>query len=193
MSASAPDSQVCSPRHSFALDNLLRRLLQSPVKIAGPYLNKGDTVVDLGCGPGFFTLPMAELVGPSGRVIAVDLQQEMLDLVSAKLERFKNRSKLAEVKLHRCGEHQIDLAESIKADFVLAFYMVHETPDQRFFFEQIRKLLKPTGTCLVVEPPFHVSKAAFARTLDFAEQAGLAILHRPKRKGGKSALLGVRS
>ena len=193
MSASEPDSQVCSPRHSFAFDNLLRRLIQSPVNIAGPYLNKGDTVIDLGCGPGFFTLPLADLVGPSGTVIAVDLQQEMLDRLKTKLESFKDRSKLAEVKLHRCSEHQIDLAESIKADFVLAFYMVHETPNQRFFLEQVRNLLKPTGTCLVVEPPFHVSKKAFTRTLEFAEQAGLTILDRPKRKGGKSALLGIRS
>lgn len=193
MSSSESENRICSHEHSFALDNFLRKLVHSPARIVGPYLKEGDTAVDLGCGPGFFTVALTELVGSSGRVIAVDLQQEMLDRVQAKLANLQDKNALTRVTLHQCTKDEIGLDESIKADFVLAFYMVHETPDQRRFFQQVRQLLKPTGSFLIVEPPFHVSKKAFAHTLDYAEQAGLAILDRPKRKGGKSALFGARS
>lgn len=193
MTTPASDKRVCSHQHSFALDNFLRRLFQSPQKILAPYVQKGDTAVDLGCGPGFFTIAMSNLTGPSGTVIAADVQQEMLDMVRLKLDKLGDTSGLAKIVLHRCGESEIGLDESIKADFVLAYYMVHETPDQFRFFQQLRKLLKPTGSCLIVEPPFHVGTKEFARTLSRAEQAGLRISDRPKRKGGKSALLQVLS
>jgi len=183
------ENQICSHRHSFALDNILRRFIQSPKKIIGPYLKKGDTAVDLGCGPGFFTLPMAEFVGPSGTVIAVDLQEEMLARVQSKLANLKDQSKAAKLIFHKCGEHDIGLDETVQADFILAYYMVHETPDRYHFLQQLRMLLKPSGSILVVEPPFHVSRKDFAKTLSIAEQTGLVIIDRPKGKGGKSALL----
>ena len=147
--------------------------------------------MDLGCGPGFFTLPMAELVGPSGTVIGVDLQQEMLARVKAKLAKARERTSMAEVVLHQCSEVNLGLDDSIRADFVLAYYMVHETPDQNRFFQQVRKVVKPTGRILIVEPPFHVSRKQFSQTLGYAEQAGLTVVERPKHKGGFCALLAV--
>ena len=190
-SSTESEHSICSHQHSFALDNFFRRLVQSPKKILAPYVNKGDTAIDLGCGPGFFTIALAELAGPAGSVIAVDLQAEMLARLEAKLHKVKNRSVLAPVVLQQCSEVELGLDESISADFVLAYYMVHETPDQLRFFQQIRKLLKPTGSCLIVEPPFHVNEKKFSQTLGWAEQAGLTITDRPKRKGGKSALLHI--
>lgn len=192
MGNTAPQNNICSHHHSFALDNVFRKLVQSPKRILRPHLTKGDTVVDLGCGPGFFTVTMAELVGSSGKVFAVDLQQEMLDRVRAKLKRLQDKTALAKVLLHQCSADDIGLDKSIRADFMLAYYVLHETPDQGRFFEQIRTLLKPTGSCLMVEPPFHVNKEEFSRTLDSAEREGLAIVDRPKRKGGRSALLAIR-
>ncbi len=189
MPPSRSENQVCSHRHSFALDNLFRRLIQSPRKIIGPYLRKGDTVIDLGCGPGYFTLTMAELVGSSGRVIAVDLQEEMLAKVRSKLMNQQRQSMMASITLHQCSEHEIGLDESSKADFILACYVVHETPDHYLFFQQVRRLLKSTSTFLVIEPPFHVSNKDFAKMLSRAEQAGLTVIDRPKGKGGRSALL----
>ena len=189
MTTSVSQNHVCSHHHSFALDNLFRKLVQSPHRILSPYLSNGDTAMDLGCGPGFFTLPMAELVGPSGTVIGVDLQQEMLARVKAKLAKAKKRTSMADVVLHQCSEVDLGLGDSIRADFVLAYYMVHETPDQNSFFQQVKKVVKPTGRILIVEPPFHVSRKQFSQTLDHAEQAGLTVVERPKRKGGFCALL----
>ena len=189
---SVSENHVCSHKHSFAFDNFFRKLVQSPHRILSPYLNKGDTAIDLGCGPGFFTLPMAELVGPSGTVIGVDVQPEMLARIKVKLAKLRDRSSLADIRLHQCSEGHLGLDDPNSADFVLAYYMVHETVDQTSFFKQVKKILKPSGRILIVEPPIHVSRKQFNLTLECAEQAGLDVIDRPKRKGGFSALLAVR-
>ncbi|NNK15059.1 MAG: class I SAM-dependent methyltransferase, partial [Desulfofustis sp.] len=170
MAASVSENHVCSHRHSCALDNFFRKLIQSPHRILSPFLSNGDTAIDLGCGPGFFTLPMAELVGHSGTVIGVDVQPEMLARVKAKLAKMRDRSSLAQVLLHQSSQADLGLDHSIRADFILAYYMVHETPDQHSFFRQVKKLLKPTGRLLIVEPPFPVSRKQFAQTLRYAAQ-----------------------
>lgn len=178
--------RVCSHRHSFALNNPLRRLLQSPSRIVGPYIKPGDTVIDIGCGPGFFSLPMAEMVGPQGKVIAVDLQSEMLDQVS---KRLSNTTAEFPLLLHQCTEDSLGLDPKVQADFILAYYLVHETPDQRGFFRGVKTHLKTDGRLLVVEPSFHVGKNDFEETVHSAEKAGLTVLDRPKKKGGMSVLL----
>ncbi len=78
---------VCSAKHAVFLDNLIRKWLQNPRKILNEYIKEGMTVVDLGCGPGFFSLELARLVGDNGKVIAADLQQAMLDKVKKKISR----------------------------------------------------------------------------------------------------------
>ncbi len=177
---------VCSHTHSFALDNIFRRLFQNPQKIVGEYVKKGDTIIDLGCGPGFFTIEMAKMVGPKGEVIAVDLQREML----AKLEKKAEKQELGNrIVGHLCPQESIGLGPDVAANFILAFYMVHETPDQKQFLEEIKPLLKKDGKLLIVEPLFHVSKKKFQRTEEIAQKVGFTIIDRPKKKGGRSLLL----
>lgn len=186
MTQSEQAGDICSHKHSFALDNFIRRIFQNPKKIVGEYIKPGDTVIDLGCGPGFFTIDMAGMVGDTGRVIAVDLQKEML----AKVER-KSKSNGVDhiITRHLCPADGIGLDENAVADFILAFYMVHETPDQQLFLKQVKQLLKPDGRFLLVEPIFHVSKKDFHRLKAVAIEAGFTILDRPRKKGGRSLLL----
>ena len=77
-------NRVCPVEHAGSLDNRLRRWVQNPRKILGPFIKEGMTVLDIGCGPGFFTMDMAEMVGETGRVIASDLQEVMLDKIRYK-------------------------------------------------------------------------------------------------------------
>lgn len=179
-------AKVCSHRHAFFLDNSIRRLLQSPKKILGPYLQEGDVAFDLGCGPGFFTIAMAELVGESGRVLAVDLQAEMLEEVARKLF---DRSLARWVRLHQCSSWSLELSVTDQADFILAYYMVHEVPDQRVFFQELKEALKPEGKVLIVEPPFHVSRKKFADMKTLALELGLRIQEEPRKIGGLGVLL----
>jgi len=181
MAKNKPD--VCPVEHAGSLDNRFRRLFQSPKKILKPYINPGMTVMDMGCGPGYFTLDMAQLAGPEGLVIAADLQQGMLDKVKAKIAGTDLEQRI-ELKL--CA--QDSLAQPDSVDFVLAFYMVHEVPEVLPFFKEIAETLKPGGKLLIVEPPFHVSKKKYRENLNAARNAGLVLLKEPRCWPDKAAL-----
>jgi ubiquinone/menaquinone biosynthesis C-methylase UbiE len=142
------------------------------------------TVLDFGSGPGFFTIALAEMVGASGRVIAADLQDGMLRRLEAKLERSGLDKR---VSLHKCAAGRIGLAESV--DFVVAFYVVHEVPDRAGLFQELSSIVKPDGRVLVVEPPFHVSMAAFTETIRDAENAGFRSEKGPRVFSSKSVIL----
>lgn len=176
---------ICDHRYSYALDNRIRRLFQSPEKITSDYIRPGNTVVDIGCGPGFFTIPMAELVGHTGRVIAVDLQPQMLAKLKGKLSSTALNKR---VELHQCQPSGLALNANLSANFVLAYYMVHEVPDQKRLFEEIAAILTEDGQFLMVEPLFHVTKSAFLHSVAIAQTAGLKAMHFPRKKGGMSVL-----
>lgn len=179
-----PHRAVCPARHAGALDSRIRRWLQSPRRLLAPHVREGMTALDFGCGPGFFTPDLARLVGPSGRVIAADLQAEMLERLRAKLRGTPLESR---VTLHQCPPDRIGLTRPV--DFVLAFYVLHELPDAAAFFAEVRTLLTAEGRLLVVEPPLHVTKAAFEQTLRAARDAGLLVAARPRIHFNKVALL----
>ena len=176
--------QVCPMEHAGAFDTWYRRVLQNPKKILGGLIKPGMTVMDVGCGPGYFTVPMAEMVGDTGRVIAADLQKEMLDLVG---EKIRDMPVARRIVLHQCEPYRIGVAERL--DFVLAFYMVHETPDTRGFLEEIFDLLKPGGKVLIAEPPFHVSRKVFSTMLTTAQQIGYYLIERPSIFLAKAVVL----
>jgi len=161
---------VCPVELAGSLDNRARRWMQNPSKILTPYINPGMTVLDVGCGPGFFTLEMARLVGPEGKVVAADLQQGMLEKIRQKI----TGTTLNElITLHKCKEDEIGLSASF--DLILAFYMVHEVPDQKRFLEEVYSLLKPGGNLLIIEPRFHVSGRAFEKTTEILSHCGFMI------------------
>jgi ubiquinone/menaquinone biosynthesis C-methylase UbiE len=178
--------RVCPVERAGSLDNRLRRLLQNPRKILQPFITPGMTVLDLGCGPGFFTLDMAIMVGESGKVIACDLQEGMLQKLQNKIHATELEKRIV---LQRCETDKIGITETV--DFILAFYMVHEIPDQTGLFKELEAILKPGGTILLVEPPFHVSGSAFEQTLDKARQTGLSRELGPRVLFSKSALLRI--
>jgi ubiquinone/menaquinone biosynthesis C-methylase UbiE len=177
-------NRVCPVEMAGSLDKGFRRWLQNPRKILGPYIKEGMTVLDFGCGPGYFTIEIARMVGKSGRVIAADLQEGML-------QRLRNKVRGSELEqritLCKCENNKLSLSESV--DFVLAFYMVHEVPNQDKLFKYIESILKPAGQVLVVEPPFHVSKVAFEQTVSKARNAGLTPFDRPKVFLSKAVIL----
>ena len=177
-------NRVCPVEMSGSLDNKFRRLFQNPKKILRPYIKEGMTVLEIGCGPGFFTIDLAQMVGESGRIIAADLQEGMLQKIREKIQGTELEERII---LHKCEKNKIGVSEHI--DFILLFYVVHEIPKKEDFFNQIETILKPNGLVLIVEPPFHVSKSAFEETLKKARAVGLIDIKGPMMLFQKTVIL----
>lgn len=174
---------VCPHQIGFILDNPFRRLIQNPKKIVGEYIRKGNMVIDMGCGPGYFTIDMAKMVGENGMVTAVDLQEHMLLKVKRKAVK---HGVLDRMEFHQCESNIIGLNR--KVDFILAYYMIHETPNPKRILAELKDMLKTSGKLLIVEPKMHVSKNLFDTMLSEAEDVDLSVMDLPKGKGGRSVL-----
>jgi ubiquinone/menaquinone biosynthesis C-methylase UbiE len=169
---------------SFTLTNVFRRLAHDPAAILGPFVRPGDTVLDFGCGPGFFTIPLARLVGESGRVIAVDIQPGMLDKTRRKAEKAGLGARVRAVLADGTG-----LLLDGPADFALVFWMAHEVDDLEDLFRGIRAALKPDGRLMLVEPRLHVSAARYGEILAAAGRAGLEPGETPAVRLSRAAVL----
>ncbi len=140
-------------------------------------------VMDVGCGMGLFSIAMAKMVGDQGRVIAVDLQQKMLDV----LWRRANKAGVADrIETHKCEQNRLGVDS--QADFVLAFMMIHEVPDQRRLLGEIHDCLKPGGNLLVAEPKIHVPGKAFQQTVATAGELGLRVVEQPRVHGCRAVV-----
>jgi len=165
----------------------LRRLFESPERLLGPYVRPGMTVLEPGCGMGFFSLPLARLVGPGGRVLCVDLQQRMIDGLR---RRARRAGLLDRIQTSVCSERDLGLSRwDGQVDVAVAIYTVHETGDGEGFLGQVARALKPGGALFVVEPRGHVSREAFTATLAAAERVGLLERERPAIRRRLAALL----
>ncbi|MDH7594095.1 MAG: methyltransferase domain-containing protein [Methanomicrobiales archaeon] len=164
----------------------LRKVIQSPDRLLCPYLQEGDTVIDLGCGPGFFTLPMARMVGETGRVIAVDVQEEMLVMLEMVA---REKGLHPRVHLHLCRNDSPDLADGEIASFALAFHVLHETSDVAAVLHDLHGALKPGGRLLIAEPILVVKRKEFAETIGAAERAGFRSLPSPFVLMSRTALM----
>jgi ubiquinone/menaquinone biosynthesis C-methylase UbiE len=179
------NKDVCPVEKAGSFDNSIRMLLQNPRRILASYINKGMTVLDFGCGPGFFSIEIAKLLAGSGKVIAADLQDGMLDKVKKKIQGTTLEQR---IELHKCESDKIGVTE--KVDFVLAFYVIHEVPNQNKLFEELKSILKPGGKICIIEPNFHVSKKSFEEMISRIERNRFEIIDRPKLFFSRTVLIG---
>ena len=181
------DCHVCPWWLCFTFDNLIRKLFHNPENILAPYVHEGDTVLDVGPGMGYFSIPLARMVGDKGKVIAADVQAPML---AALRKRAKKQGLEDRIVPHLCTSNSIGIRDPI--DFALAFWMVHEVPDQNNLLLEIKALLKPKGKLLVAEPTIHVTRRMFEETIKRAEEAGFTAMESPKIFMSRTALLSLR-
>jgi len=182
------NSRICPVEYAGGLDNSFRRLLQDPRKILKPYIQKGMTVLDMGCGPGFFSIEIANMLAGSGKVISADMQDGMLEKVQRKI---RGTELEQTISIHKCESDRIGLSE--KVDFVLLFYMVHEVPDQVKLFTELKSILKPAGKIYIIEPKFHVPKSAFELMTAKIKSLGFEITESPKVFFSRTVLLTIKN
>jgi len=186
----AAETQISSHNHhictwwiAYTFDNPVRKLIHNPHKILGGYIREGMTVMDIGCGMGYFSIGMAKLVGESGKVIAVDLQQKMLNVM---LRRAKRSAVADRIMPHQCEANTIGVRGPV--DFILAFWMVHEVSDKHKFFLELQSNLRSKGKILIAEPKMHVTADELDKTIEIAQNNGLRCCDRPEIRFSRTAL-----
>lgn len=179
---------VCPWWIGYLLASPLRKLLMNPARLLAPHVRQGMRVLDVGPGMGFFSLPMARLVGERGHVVCVDLQARML----SSLERRARRKGLGEriETLLSLSAEDLGLGElDGTLDFALAIAVIHEVPDAAAAFGQVLRALAPGGRLLFCEPKGHVPLERFEASLEAARDQGFALVDRPVVRRNHAALL----
>ena len=167
------DTHVYSAEKSSNLDSSLRNIIQNPYKILKPFIKRGMTVVDLGCGPGFFTLPMAELTDKEGKVIAIDIQAKMLENLQEKI----TASGVTNIEIINSADQTFEAIN--KVDFILAAYVIHELPNRKEWLNTLYNSLKKGGLLLVIEPNVVVSRNDFIQTKELVLDTGFELIKKP--------------
>ena len=165
----------------------IRRLWQNPESIVAPYICAGMTVLEPGPGMGFFTLPMATLVGPSGRIVAVDVQPRMIDGLKRRARKAGMSDRIDARIAPPATMRLADLGGRV--DFVFAFAAVHEFPSAAAFFAEATRALKAGSDLLLAEHTGHVDETEFAAEIKSAADSGLMVIDRPSIRSCVTALL----
>ncbi|MEW5721768.1 MAG: methyltransferase domain-containing protein [Thermodesulfobacteriota bacterium] len=180
MEATAPKplpygDHLCPWWLAYTFDNPLRRLVHPPDQVLRKYVQAGMTVMDLGCGFGHFCLGLARLVGGDGQVLAVDLQQKMLDKT---MSRARRAGLAARIEPRLCGPDGLGIEDKI--DFALAANVLHEVGDLPGFLAEVFSLLRPGGLFYAMEPSWHVKAGPFEAEIELALEAGFVEVERPR-------------
>ena len=143
-------------------------------------------VLDLGCGMGFFSLPMAKMTGRSGRVFCIDLQKKMIEGL---VKRAQKAGLSDRIEARTCRQDSLEVKDLAgRIDFALAFALVHEVPDKDRLFAEIYDTLNQDGKFMIVEPGGHVSKEDFEKTVATAQSVGFEALSDVKISRSHAAL-----
>jgi len=174
---------TCPWWFGYSFDNPVRRFIHNPITVLEGFVKPGASVIDIGCGLGYFSIALARLVGPGGRVIALDVQPQM---VKRARHRATRHGLADRIDFHTCAADHLGITQP--ADFILAFWVVHEVADPQALFQELRSLLKPEGYLLIAEPKGHVSATRFAAIVALAREVGFQVTEGPPVRFSRSIL-----
>jgi ubiquinone/menaquinone biosynthesis C-methylase UbiE len=158
----------------WLLTSPMRRLFESPDDLVTPLIEPGHHVLEVGPGMGFFTLPMAERVGPAGRVYCVDVQPQMLTGLERRL---RHRQLDRRVETRRCTATDLGVSDlSGTIDLAVLIHVLHEVADPKQTLHDVASVLRPNGRLLLIEPSGHVKASEYQTELEIARECGLCPL-----------------
>jgi len=166
-------THICPVWVGYFMANPLRKLIENPHKIVGPYILPGMKILEIGPAMGFFSIPMAKMTGRTGKVYCVDIQQKMLNRLKKRAIR---KGVSGEIELILASQNSMNIQYvSGKIDFTLLAYVVHEVPDQFKLFSEIANTMKHEAKVLLLEPKGHVDELAWKKSLEISEKCGFLL------------------
>lgn len=139
-------NRVFNPAEKAKLESPERYKILPPFKtLKVMCLKEDDIMIDVGCGTGYFTLPASEITGPSGRVIGVDISEEMLDEVRNKIN-----GKGHNIDLMLSDNIVLPVKDS-HGTFALLANVLHEADDMMAMLAETKRVLKPGGRLAIIE------------------------------------------
>ena len=150
----------------WAHGSSIRRLFSNLNKFC-PYVTTGQVVADLGCGPGYYALALAESVGPEGLVYAVDSDEKAIRALESKAEKRSYQN----IEAHASSAHDLSFIKDSSVDFVLANGLLCSMAPQHHesTVNEMRRILKPRGLAYISVAKgrwSYVSKAEWERILE---------------------------
>lgn len=175
------------------LDNEWRRQNLPPNKTLERLgLKPSDTVVDIGCGIGYFSIPAAEMLSDRNKVFALDTSEEML----TEVEKRALVAGVTNVVTINTEEYDLKLPDD-SITFALLANVLHEIDDRKRFIDEIKRILKPEGRLAVVEwkkedmemgpPAGH--RIGFDETIRLITEEGLSIIDEMEFAGAFYAIV----
>jgi 2-polyprenyl-3-methyl-5-hydroxy-6-metoxy-1,4-benzoquinol methylase len=165
----------------------IRKMIQDPDKILTPYVEPGMWILEIGPGMGFFSLPLARLVGDKGRVVCIDLQEKM---IQGLMKRAWKSGFSERIIARTCTSTSLQVEDlPAKFDFALAFAVIHEVPDVANLFSEIFAALRKGGSLLISEPTGHVTESGFRQTLSVARSIGFLETESPSIRSSLARVL----
>jgi len=171
------ESKVFNPKHIGALESEDRKTWQNAEEILGMLeLKPSYVVADLGCGSGYFTVPISRKVK---KVYGIDVQKEMLEFLEEKIQ----TQKILNIETLRSKENEIPL-QNDSVDLLLSVNTLHEFRDKEKIINEMRRVLKPKGLVALVDfnkedtgfgPPVSV-RVSKEQTSGLFEKQGLTFL-----------------
>lgn len=171
----------------YFLISPIRKIRHNPNEILTPYVKEGMTILEIGPGMGFFSLPLAEIVGSKGKIISVELQEQMLIHLR---KRIAKKGYSERFELRKCSPDSLKIDDiKEKIDFALVFAVAHEVNSKEKFFAEIEPTLKPGAKLLLADPTGHETKEGFQKSLSIAQGLGMNLLGDLKIANSYGALL----
>lgn len=162
-------SAPCPASLGWLVDNPIRRWYMAPI-LDRVGIRPGERVLELGPGPGAFTVDAARRVRPEGRLIAVDVQPGMI----ARVEERVARAGLTNVEAHVASACRLPL-EDASVDRVFLITVLPEIPDQAAALAELRRVLKVGGVLSITEEFLDPDYPFFGETVRRVEGAGFAL------------------
>ena len=173
LAAALDRPRACPAALSWALERPRRIRQEVPQVLDRTGIRSGERVLEVGCGPGVYTVQAAPRLEPGGQLITVDLQEEMVNRASKRIRDagFDN------VEIHVADAHHLPL-EDASVDRAFLVGVLPEIPDPQGALDELRRVLRPDGTLSISEGFIDPDYRFAFETIRQVQQGGFTLVER---------------